>query len=413
MRKKRGGVSIVKRAVAIIFSALLISFVVIVSFLTITFIRTRDAHQEPIWQEPILQEPPEPPLHDLRRHPGALIPFEELGNYIFYVWQSGDFELPVAGATGWAAIELPLHAGAGGHTQIIATLPMGQPFTILQESGDWWLVEIGALTGWVTNRLSMINLPDVIPSIVFRNPNTHSAMFRSSGRDIPNITGMALCNSRDFNTRLGTVTDIAAALYGMARKIGAAQQAALANGHTLIIYEAFRSHDVQELIYENLSYMYETDPVVRAGISTPPWNIRWFLARSPYNHQRGTAIDTSLGRIVSYEIRASGDHAFIHITEYAEYPMQTLMHELSIAAVVFSTPVHARSTEAWRAAEFSPAATHGTRIMHRYLTDAGLIPLASEWWHFNDLIHTDLAVEMNITGEFITDRTFSRPPPLR
>ena len=266
------------------------------------------------------------------------------------------------------------------------------------------------MTGWVLNLYCMINLPDVLPSIVYRNPNIHSALFRSSGRDIPNITGMPLSRSRDFNARLGREEDIAATLYRMARKIGVAQQAALAEGNTLIIYEAFRPHDLQEKIYENLRFLYETDPVVRAGISTPPWNIRWFLARSPYNHQRGTAIDVSLGRIDYYDIRVTGGYAFIHIGGYTAFPMQTPMHELSIAAVVFKTPAHARSLTAWRYAEFSEAATTGTILLHRYLTGAGLIPLASEWWHFNDLVHTDFAVEVNITGEFVTERSYSRPP---
>jgi D-alanyl-D-alanine dipeptidase len=390
----------VRKFAAAIFCIFLLSSFAIISYLVISFFAAQRPAQEWAWQANVVAH----------RLPGSLVPRSELNNYFFYVWESGTFELPVTGATGWAAIDLPLHSGPGDHTNIVAMLPMGQPFTILQASGEWWLVEVGNIAGWVTNRLSMINLPDVLPSIVFRNANTHSSLFRSSGRDIPNITGMPLCNSRDFNARLGREVDIAAALYGMARKIGAAQQAALANGHTLIIYEAFRSHDVQEMIYENLSYLYKNDPVVREGISTPPWNIRWFLARSPYNHQRGTAIDTSLGRILSYEIRATGDFGFIHINEFVEYPMQTAMHELSIAAVVFSQPIHARSDTAWKEAYFSTAATYGTRRLHRYLTDAGLTPLASEWWHFNDLEYTELAIEMDITGKFFTDRTFSRPP---
>jgi len=78
--------------------------------------------------------------------------------------------------------------------------------------------------------------------------------------------------------------------------------------------------------------------------------------------------------------------------------------------VVFRTPVHARSVTAWRAAEFAAAATPGTILLHRYLTGAGLIPLASEWWHFNDLVHTDFAVEVDITGKFVTESTYSRPP---
>jgi len=344
------------------------------------------------------------------RLPGSTISLEEVRNYNFYVWENGIFELPVTGATGWAAINLPLYDDANEFANIIDTLIPGQGFTILEEKGAWWYIEVNNRRGWVQNRYCMINLPDILPSIVQKNPNTHSSMFRSSGQVIPNITGMALYQARDFNARLGREEYIAAVLYGMARKIGTAQQAALADGNTLIIYEAFRPADAHNKVHDNLLYLFNTDPVIRAGIETPPWNIRWFLAESPYNHQRGTAIDVSLGRIDSYEIRITGDYAFLHINGFTEFTMQTPMHELSIAAVVFRHPVHARSLTAWRGAAFSDRATPGTILMHRYLTDAGLVPLASEWWHFNDLVNTELAIEVNITGEFSTERTFSRPP---
>ena len=349
-----------------------------------------------------------PVHHELT--PVSLVAPAEAGSYAFYVWESRTFELPVSGATGWAGINLPLFNAASQSAQIITTLAAGQAFTILQGTEQWWYIDVNNVTGWVMNSLCLINLPDVLPSIIYRNPNNDFSLFRSSGRDIPNVTGLALTQARDFNVRLGREEDIAAALYPMARKIGAAQQAALADGRTLIIYEAFRPHDLQETIYENLRYLYETDAVVRAGISTPPWNIRWFLARSPYNHQRGTAVDASLARIDRYEVRVTGDYAFVHISGFTEYPMQTAMHELSIAAVVFRVPVNARSPISWEGADFVDAATFGTRWLHQYLTAAGLSPLASEWWHFNDLIHTDLATEAGITGDFLTDRTFSRPP---
>ena len=347
--------------------------------------------------------------------PGSLISLAEVGDYTFYIWESGVFELPVSGATGWAAINLPLHANAGEHSPVIATLTAGQAFTILEEIGDWWYVEVTAasgqiINGWVVNKLCLINLPDILPSIVYNITNATHSLFRSSGRYIPNITGRVLYQARDFNVRLGREEYIAPVLYGMAPKIAAAQQAALADGNTLILYEAFRPADAHNAVHDNLLHLYNTDPVIRAGISTPPWNIRWFLAAAPYNHQRGTAIDVNLGRIDFYEIRVTGDYAFIHISGHTQFAAQTPMHELSIAAVVFRTPVHARSLTAWKEAEFSPRATPGTILLHRYLTGAGLIPLASEWWHFNDLVHTDLAVEMNITGEFSTERTFSRPP---
>ena len=331
-------------------------------------------------------------------------------NYVSVDEESAQFELPLEGASAYAAMNLALFTDADITSDAITILAAGQGFTILQESGSWWFIELGTTTGWVENQYCMINLPDIIPSIVHYNTNTFSSLFKSSYKDIPNVTGTALYQSRDFNARLGRDEYIAAVLYGMAGKIAAAQRAALAEGNTLVIYEAFRPAEAHNLVHENLLHLYNTDPVVRAGISTLPWNIRWFLAESPYNHQRGTAIDVSLARIDREELRSTGDFTYRYISECTEFPMQTPMHEMSIASVVFSTPAHARSQTAWKDAEFSPHVTEGTILLHKYATSGGLIPLASEWWHFNDLEHTALAVEADFSGEFHIDRTYSKIP---
>ena len=339
--------------------------------------------------------------------PGAIISPEQDQNFIFYAGRGGVFELPVAGASGYAAVNLPLYGAL--RENIIDMLTPGQGFTILEEQDDWWYVEASKIRGWVFNKLCMINLPDIIPSIVHNNTNTYSSMFRSSGVDIPNITGKALYKSRDFNRRLGREEYIAVVLYPMARKIHAAQQAALADGNTLVIYEAFRpaeAHDFLHVHFENLA---NTNQVVRRGITTPPWNIRWFLAAAPYNHQRGTAIDVTLARVNNYELKATGNYAFMHITAYTEYEMHSPMHELSIASVVFKDAVHARSETAWRNTEFTGNVTAGTVLLHRYLTGAGLTPLASEWWHFNDLEHTNFNDTENV-GRYFVEKTHSVPP---
>jgi hypothetical protein len=90
--------------------------------------------------------------------------------------------------------------------------------------------------------------------------------------------------------------------------------------------------------------------------------------------------------------------------------MQTDMHELSVKAAVFSSNVHARSTTAWIGAPVSERATHGTILLQKYCTEAGLTPLASEWWHFNDLENTAWAIEIDNTGEYFIEKTYSRAP---
>ena len=341
----------------------------------------------------------------------------QIDAYIDYISEGGEFELPLSGATGYAAVFLPIYRTPAASINVTGFLNPGQGFTIIREEGDFWLIEISvpnsnAVQGWVNNNLCFINLPDIIPSIVYNNTNTYFSIFRSSGFDIPNITGAALYEGMDFNVRLGREEYIAPVLYGMAPKVFAAQQAALADGNTLILYEAFRPSDAHDFLHEHFSNLVEVNPLVLAGITADNFNIRWFLAEAPYNHQRGTAVDISLGRIDSWEMRTTGVYEYVYITGFTEYPMQTDIHELSVLAAIYDSSVHARMTTSWIGQPMSPRATPGTILMHRYCTDAGLIPLASEWWHFNDLILTAFAIEADITGQFFLSRTYSRPPAM-
>jgi D-alanyl-D-alanine dipeptidase len=235
-------------------------------------------------------------------------------------------------------------------------------------------------------------------------------LLRSSGIDIPNITGRALYNGKDFNNRLGREEFIIPVLYGMASKIFTAQQAALADGNTLIIYEAFRPAEPHELLFKELTYLVENYEDIREGVSSGTFRVDLFLAPAPYNHQRGTAIDVSLGIIVQQETRTAGDYIYTYITQCVEYQMQTPVHELSIASAVFKRWVNARTFTGWLSGEFSDSATEATKTLQKYCTDAGLTPLATEWWHFNDLNWSPPLVDVGMTGEFFIEKTYSRKP---
>ena len=339
-----------------------------------------------------------------RREPGV-----DPSQLIDYYLEGGKFELPVTGASGYAAMDIPVY---DSDSNIIYTLNAGQGFTILREQGEWWYIDTGNITGWVLHLYCFINLPDIIPSIVYNNTNTYSSMFRSSFTDIPNITGMPLYRAMDFNVRLGRDEYIMPVLYGMAEKILRAQRSALADGNTLVIYEAFRPAEAHNLLHEHFSQMIEENPYIEAGITAENFNVRWFLAESPYNHQRGTAIDTSLARIEARETRASGPYRYMRITSCTEYPMQTPIHELSVAAAIMSSRVNSRSASSWRSFPVLDIATPGTVLLFTYCTEAGLTPLSSEWWHYNDLEYTELAVDMDFQGDFLIEVTYSRPPEL-
>ena len=228
--------------------------------------------------------------------PSKAQPYEaEFRNYLD---EDGSLELPVQGAAGYTAVALRLREGNSLNAEIIETLKAGQGFQIIEENNGWWKINVGGKDGWVNHSYCLINLPDVIPSIVYNNDNAYSSKLKSSGYDIPNITGEQLYQAYGHNSRLNQDEYIVPVLYSMAPKICKAQQEALSEGNTLIIYEGFRPYDVQRLIVNNLSALASENASVAVGIKTPPWSMPWFVSTGVSNHQKGYAIDVSLGKVL-------------------------------------------------------------------------------------------------------------------
>jgi D-alanyl-D-alanine dipeptidase len=332
---------------------------------------------------------------------------------INYSENGGRLELPVSGATGWAAVSTSLLDEPSTSANAIARLTPGQGFSIIAEQGDWWNVCISgadSISGWILHHSSFINLPDVIPSLVFDVTNAYASVKRSSGYEIPNITGYALYNSRTFNTRLDRYAFIVPVLYSTAIRIFEAQQAALADGNTIIMYEAFRPRAAQQNVVYNLRRLMDSNARVRNAINAAPWGLTWFIATGTSNHQRGVAVDVGLGRVISYETRLSGVFSYKYITAFERFAMPTPIHELSPMAAVFTRPVASSSVDAWRTTTLASTMTEGAKLLQRYLIDAGFTPLASEWWHFNDLEGRAIANDAGINGDFFTESIYSNIP---
>ena len=327
-----------------------------------------------------------------------------------YLSEGGVLELPVNGASGYASISLRLREGPSTETNTIATLLAGEGFTILEESGDWWKIETKKEIGWVMHKYCFVNLPDVIPSIVYNNTNSYSSKIVSSGKSIPNITGQKLYNAFAYNERIDKDEYIIPVLYAMAPKISAAQQAALADGNTLIIYEGFRPYAIQRKIVENFEALVNSDPSVKSGVVDSQWSMDWFISTGISNHQRGSAIDVSLGKAIKHESKLSGEYIYKSVIEYAEYSMPSQIHELSVASIVFKSPVSSKSETLWKEAILSDSMNSEAKLLQQYCTNAGLTPLASEWWHFNDLSSVKLSTKIQIDGKYFIQENFSRVP---
>lgn len=335
----------------------------------------------------------------------------------------GIFELPLNGATAYASVSLPLYkkipstevteepTSEPSTENIISTLKPGSAFKVLQESSDWFYVELSNSTkGWIESKYCLVNLPDLIPSIIYDDTNSYKSIFRSSGYDLEGVTGKALYNAKKYNKRLEKDEYIMPLLYPMVKKIAEVQKQALKNGDSLKIYETFRPYEAQMKVSNSLSALMEANEEVSLGIISNPWNKGWFIATQLSNHQRGVALDVSLAKIEDKEYKYCGSYAYFTVSKHEEYKMPTQMHELSKAAATFTTPVNSKSKTAWKSASLAPSMTSGAIKLQNYFTSFGLTPLASEWWHFNDLDTRELTKDKGSNGKFYLTEILSEIP---
>jgi len=290
------------------------------------------------------------------------------------------YELPVVGSTGFVTVDTALRAidGMPG-----GTLTAGQSFEIIADHGDTWTVARGKIRGELTAAQTLINLPDLIPSIVYRDSNAEASVFQSDGVGLPGITGHKLYQAKGFNDKLKTAQFFMPVLFPMAKKIYRAQRAALAHGETLILYESFRPWDVQQHVAQALTALYDNNATVQQNIDGDGWHLSWFIALSVSTHQLGVAIDVTLGKITGQQTRNGRDYSY-RTLRAKEYVMQSPIHDLSKAAAAFAYPVSTYPGDAWKQTPLNPAATPAANRLRAYCVDAGLTPLASEWWHYDD-----------------------------
>ncbi|MCL1843698.1 MAG: hypothetical protein FWF79_07785 [Defluviitaleaceae bacterium] len=331
---------------------------------------------------------------------------------VFYWEAGGNLELPVIGATGWAAANLVLRQDALADAAQVTDLSPGAAFTILDAEPGWWYVQLpDGTSGWADYRRCFINLPDVLPSIIYNITNASASIFRSSGFFLPDVTGHQLYSARAFNYRLGREEYIVPGKYITAQALFLVQQAALRNDETIIIYEVFRPHSTQQVVVNGMRELLATNAYANSAIVDSPWSVGNFISQNVSNHQRGAAIDAALGSVNEIEIVQIGDYSVFRITAHSRLPAGAPMHELSPTAAIVNNPRRIEPSQILAGGiHFSYSVTPAVYRMQRYFAAAGFRPLSSEWWHFDHTAGINLASQMGIVGRFYTETIYSVPP---
>lgn len=284
------------------------------------------------------------------------------------------FEDELSGSTGWSSINLPLRISADDTSNIVTTVVAGQSFLILSEYGNYWEIEYLGMRGYVNNNYCMINLPDVIPSIVYNISNADSSIYKSSGYNLPDVTGKQLYSSgKVMNHKIGREEYICPVLYSTAKMIDIAQQMALNDGYSLMIYDSYRPRSVSSLISQKLNVLYNGNNIVKNNIDYSVgksgtkyfWGQSWFLAQTLSSHNTGSAIDVTL-----FDFKTN-----------SELQMPTSMHELSTQAIKYYNGSVSKTYENYSVGMLENI--YAQRL-DNYMISAGMNTLASEWWHFQD-----------------------------
>lgn len=371
------------------------------------FGETEEITEQPA-ETPEPEPDPEPEVEPPEEEPDP----EDLEDVETPIWYEGNFELPVNGAAGYTSVDTELLTEPNHESDEIGILPAGTPFEIIHEQEDFWLIETEVSTGWIPHLSAFINLPDVVPSIIYNNTNASSSVFRSSYIEIPEITGEQLYEMSDYNERLDQETFIMPILYATAKKVAAAQELALQNGESLKLYETFRPLDTQMRVTLAMASLAEENEEVYQGVNQEPWGQGWFISQGVSNHQRGAAIDVTLVRVDSLDEQIIGDFHVPNIVEYTEYEMHTPMHELSADSVVFTEPIARDRRHLWQEYSIREIVTEPSIRLQQYVTEAGMQPLPSEWWHFDDVQVLQALGEDAGDGDFMISHTLNRVPTI-
>lgn len=178
------------------------------------------------------------------------------------------------------------------------------------------------------------------------------------------------------------------------------------NGETLIIYETYRPYTVQTNVAKYTMQLARQDYKIYNGLNSGSFSTDWFISTGLSNHQKGYAIDVSLGKVLKTEEKIAGDYVYTFVSNYEEYQMSSKIHELSIQSTKYNYTIGNRSAE-WKNMAFASHVTDGTKRLHNYFVKQGFYPLTSEWWHFNDF---SAQTNNNGNGRYLITSILSKEP---
>ena len=235
----------------------------------------------------------------------------------------------------------------------VGVIPQATCLTVLDESTSSFFADYNGQVVEIGFNECLINVKDFIPSIdCWLDMAQPQNMFSMADEQIPGLT------DRQFYHNPGSTDGSEAWLrYEAATKLKNAQEAFLAEGYSIIIYDAYRPYTCTK----DFQVAYRAYLNTKSKAFKNQWfgslGESWFLAQKASSHNYGVAVDMGLKRVSDGYV----------------LPMPSAIHTLDIRSAYVS----------WSSVMDSEAASNA-RFMKSTMEDAGFTYLKSEWWHFQD-----------------------------
>lgn len=268
----------------------------------------------------------------------------------------GTFSATLYGATAWANQELNIRKEATMNSNIIGTIPVGSKMTILASentNSKYIKVKYNNLIGYVYSNFILINLPDVIPDMLYQITSASKSTASTANTAIPGITGKNLYGfTKKYNSKIDKETYYVPLLYPTAKKLQRAYNKARSEGYNLKVYDSYRPHDITISTNNYFRKLYNSNNKVKNAINYDKegnyWGPSWFLASSVSAHNKGIALDITITNSNNQELKA-----------------QTAYDTLDTSSIV----------------KYNNTVSNKLRNI---MLSQGFSPLESEWWHFQD-----------------------------
>ena len=268
----------------------------------------------------------------------------------------GNFSATLYGAIAWTNRNVNIRREPIENSKLLGTIPTGAKLTILSSDNPttkYIKISYNGIIGYVYSDFLLINLPDVIPDIVYYIANANKSLYKAANTSIADVTGKNLYGfSKKYNAKIGKNTYYVPLLYPVAKQLQGAYNIAKKDGYNLKIYDTYRPNDVTKYVNSKFRSLYNSNNNVKKLVDYDKngsyWGPGWFLANNVSTHNKGIALDLTLTDKNNNELKA-----------------QTTMHMLDTRSTV----------------KYNNSTANKLRSI---MTSQGFETLESEWWHFQE-----------------------------